>query len=72
MAWLLLALHQLCLEDIAIAHPNLCGFTGVAPQTIMQQEHGYLVRIFTLAEGHPLHVKYLKVSSPGYLLADFG
>jgi len=66
MTWLLLALHQLCFQDVAIAHPNLCGLPGFAPQTIVQHVHGDLARIFMLAEGNPLEsrrMEYLKVSS---------
>jgi len=75
MMWLLLAFHQLCFQDVAIAHPDLCGLPGFAPQTIVQHVHGDLARIFTLAEGHPLEsrrVEYFKVSILRYLLADFG
>ena len=77
MVWLLLALHQLCFQDVAIPHPHLCGFPGFAPQTIMQHVHGDLGQIFALAEGQgqPLRVRqveYLKVSAPRYLHADFG
>ena len=67
MCWLLLALHQLFFEDIAIAHPDLCGYAGVAPQSIRQAVNGDLGRIFTLAEGEEQEdrqVEYLKVSVP--------
>ena len=39
MPWLLLVWHQLCFQDVDIAHPSLCGYAGVAPQTIIQAVH---------------------------------
>jgi hypothetical protein len=68
MGWLLLALQQLFFEEVAIAHPRLCGYAGSAPQTIRQAVNLDLKRIFELATGEPeindRKLEYMKVVSP--------
>src|SRR5277367_653881 len=72
MAWLLLALHQLCFEDIAIAQPRLCGYASVAAQTIRQAVNVDLGRIFSLAKNAEdldiRQIEYLKVYPPPIVL----
>lgn len=66
IAWHLLALHQVFFEDIALAHPKLCGFAGVAPHNIRVAVNADLARIFSLAEEADISVRkreYFKVSS---------
>ena len=38
-AWFLLALHQLCFQDVAIALSSICGYPGVTSHTIIQAVH---------------------------------
>lgn len=68
MAWLLLALHQVIFEDVAIAHPRLCGYEGSAPQTIRQAVNVDLRKIFSLAKGDSeishRRLEYFKVNAP--------
>jgi len=73
MAWLLLALHQLCFEDITIAQPHLCGYADVASQMIRQALNADLRRISSLAADGDLdsrQLEYLKVIALLYLFAN--
>jgi hypothetical protein len=73
MKWMLLAMHQLVFEKVAVAHPAICGCSGLAPQPIKQAVNSDLNRIFTLGTGKEMSARrseYLKVSrvSPTSLL----
>jgi hypothetical protein len=62
-------------QDASIAHPSLCGYPGLPDKQLSHHVHADLGKKFSFVEEDHLvehrQVKYLKVSTPQYPLANF-